>query len=179
MKDLTKLSEAQLMGELRSLGYIQAGLGTIGTIGGWVYANKTGGGFWRYVGFGLLGGVAIGVIGYFTTMQKANKIVTEIDSRKASIKGGKVGADANSSRGLDIILASDAELSALYKAIVKAGWPMSSTEQVLIEKAKKARVTKAEMTGLKFIADSGKKPSEWNEVEKNSVTVITNRIKNA
>lgn len=76
----------ELEGKKKSLALAQMGIGTLGTIGGWVYANKTGGGFWRYVGFGLAGGIALGAIGYFTLMQKANKIDVEI--KKEQIKLG-------------------------------------------------------------------------------------------
>lgn len=33
-------------------------LSALGNVSGWIYAAKTGGGFWRYVGWGLVGGVA-------------------------------------------------------------------------------------------------------------------------
>lgn len=33
-------------------------LAGLGNVGGWIYAAKTGGGFWRYLGWGLVGGVA-------------------------------------------------------------------------------------------------------------------------
>lgn len=81
MANLLKLNESELNGKLRQLTYIQMGISSIGTIAGWVYANKTGGGFWRYVGFGFMGGVITGSIGYFTTVQMANKIKTELDVR--------------------------------------------------------------------------------------------------
>jgi hypothetical protein len=86
MQDLSKLSIVELEGKKRSLQLIQMGISGIGTIGGWVYANKTGGGFWRYVGFGLLGGIAAGSVGYFTTMQRINKIDTLLE--------GKIKSDA-------------------------------------------------------------------------------------
>ncbi len=84
MSNLKSLSIAELEGKKRSLALIQMGVGTIGTVSGWVYANKTGGGFWRYVGFGFVGGVALGAIGYFTVAQKMNKIQIEIDLKKAA-----------------------------------------------------------------------------------------------
>jgi len=86
VQDLSKLSIVELEGKKRSLQLIQMGISGIGTIGGWVYANKTGGGFWRYVGFGLLGGIAAGSVGYFTTMQRINKIDTLLE--------GKIKSDA-------------------------------------------------------------------------------------
>jgi hypothetical protein len=86
MSNLQSLKIMELEGTKKSLAIAQMGIGTLGTIGGWVYANKTGGGFWRYVGFGFLGGVAFGAIGYFTLMQKINKIDVEI--KKEQLKLG-------------------------------------------------------------------------------------------
>ena len=76
MQDLSKLSIVELEGKKRSLQLIQMGISGIGTIGG----------FWRYVGFGLLGGIAAGSVGYFTTMQRINKIDTLLE--------GKIKSDA-------------------------------------------------------------------------------------
>jgi hypothetical protein len=82
MSDLKKLSITELEGKKNSMKLIQGGLGAAGMVGGWVYANRTGGGFWRYVGFGFLGSIAGGSIGYFTTMQRINKINTIIAEKK-------------------------------------------------------------------------------------------------
>ena len=82
-QDLSNLSVIELEGKKKSLALIQMGIGSVGTIAGWVYANKTGGGFWRYVGFGFLGGVTLGTIGYFTVAQRINKIDTLIKTKQA------------------------------------------------------------------------------------------------
>jgi hypothetical protein len=57
----------------------QAGLGAVGTICGWVYANKSGGKFLRYLGFGFMGAVALGSVGYFTISPKLVDIQTKIN----------------------------------------------------------------------------------------------------
>jgi hypothetical protein len=75
------MTKEELITKKKQLGLIQMGIGTLGTVGGWIYANKTGGGFWRYVGFGFMGGIALGSIGYFTTYQKIAKINTEIGEK--------------------------------------------------------------------------------------------------
>ena len=82
MSDINSIKIINLEGKKKALTMTQMGIGTLGTVSGWVYANKTGGGFWRYVGFGLIGGIAFGSIGYFTLMQKINKIDTEIQEEK-------------------------------------------------------------------------------------------------
>ncbi|MHC4293294.1 MAG: hypothetical protein ACYSTX_03280 [Planctomycetota bacterium] len=82
MEDLSKLSLTELEGKKRSLQITQMGISSVGMVGGFVYANRTGGGFWRYVGYSILGSIATGSIGYFTTMQRINKINTFIAKEK-------------------------------------------------------------------------------------------------
>lgn len=85
MQDLKDLSIIELEGKKKSIQIAQMGIGSIGTISGWVYANKTGGGFWRYVGFGLIGGTVASMVGYFTTMQRINHIDTLIKTKQVNI----------------------------------------------------------------------------------------------
>ena len=86
LDDKAKLIE--LESKKKSVRYIQMGIGSVGTVGGFIYANRTGGGFWRYVGFGILGGIAAGSIAYFTTMQNTTKINEQIAKIKLE-KDGK------------------------------------------------------------------------------------------
>ena len=55
MAKLDTLSVEELETKRKQLALMQMGIASIGTIGGWIYANKTGGGFWRYVGFRIYG----------------------------------------------------------------------------------------------------------------------------
>jgi hypothetical protein len=57
---------------------VRAGVSGLGTIGGWVYANKTGGGFWRYVGFGIMGGIAFGTLSFIATIPSYSKLDKEL-----------------------------------------------------------------------------------------------------
>ena len=82
MTDLSNLSVTELEGKKRSLQMTQMGISSVGMVGGFIYANRTGGRFWRYVGYGLLGSIAAGSIGYFTTMQRINKINTLLAEKK-------------------------------------------------------------------------------------------------
>tara|TARA_R110000822_G_scaffold24493_2_gene74540 strand:+ start:646 stop:942 length:297 start_codon:yes stop_codon:yes gene_type:complete len=84
LKDLKDLSIIELEGKKKSIMLKQAGFGALGTISGWIYANRTGGGFWRYLGFGFMGGAIVGVTGYFISYQKINDINTIIEQKKAS-----------------------------------------------------------------------------------------------
>ena len=83
MSELEKKSIIELQGKQKSIALIQAGISSVGTIGGWIYANRTGGGFWRYLGFGFMGGSIMGITAYFITAQKINKINTIIAEKKA------------------------------------------------------------------------------------------------
>lgn len=84
------LTDAEIQGKIRSLMLTNAGIGVVGTAVGFVYANRTGGGFWRYVGFGLLGGMITGAITYFTTYQSINSYATELEARKQRKLGAVV-----------------------------------------------------------------------------------------
>lgn len=82
MTEFGKLTDAEIEGKIRSMLLINLGVGAIGLTGGFIYANRTGGGFWRYLGFGLLGSIVTGTITYFTTMQKINTLASELEARK-------------------------------------------------------------------------------------------------
>jgi len=89
MTDLSKLTKTELEGKKRSLQLTQMGVSSVGMVGGFIYANKTGGKFWRYVGYGLLGSIAAGSIGYFTTMQRINKINTLLEEKNKELEKSK------------------------------------------------------------------------------------------
>jgi hypothetical protein len=80
-KKLEDLSVIELEGKKNSLKLTAAGLSAAGWVGGFIYANKTGGGFWRYVGYGFLGGAITGLPAYFTVYQRMNKIDTVIKEK--------------------------------------------------------------------------------------------------
>tara|TARA_R110001592_G_scaffold321960_4_gene600681 strand:+ start:7401 stop:7643 length:243 start_codon:yes stop_codon:yes gene_type:complete len=63
----------------------QAGIGATGTVLGWIYANKTGGGFWRYIGFGIMSGIALGTVGYFTIAPKLVDIQFKINEKEKQL----------------------------------------------------------------------------------------------
>ena len=75
------MTEQELKSKKAKLQLLQAGIGAVGTISGWVYANKTGGGFWRYLGFGFMGGIALGSIGYFTVAPKLVDVQLQLDEQ--------------------------------------------------------------------------------------------------
>ncbi len=58
---------------------ISTSIAVIGSIGGVIYAKKTGGGFWRYVGYWVLGGLVLGVPAMLITTPFTNKILKEGD----------------------------------------------------------------------------------------------------
>lgn len=70
---------AEINGKIRSTRLAQYGAATLGNIAGIVYAKKTGGGFWRYLGFMFLGGIVVGGGAYMVSSQVVNKYVTELE----------------------------------------------------------------------------------------------------
>ena len=64
---------------IRNIQAIQASAGLIGLVIGIIYANKTGGGFWRYVGWSFAGSLALGLPAALATTPFKNKILKEGD----------------------------------------------------------------------------------------------------
>ena len=62
----------------------QQAIGLLGNVGGIIYANKTGGGFWRYVGYALLGGLIVGIPTMLVANNFKNKILKEADTNTNS-----------------------------------------------------------------------------------------------
>lgn len=61
---------------------VQASIGFLGSIGGVVYAKKTGGGFWRYLGYWIAGGVAASVVSGLALTPFKNKILKEAQTNQ-------------------------------------------------------------------------------------------------
>jgi len=74
----TNLTENQ-KSRIRNLDAITASAALIGNISGLMYANKTGGGFWRYVGYTILGGAIFGLPAMLVITPFKNKILKEGD----------------------------------------------------------------------------------------------------
>jgi hypothetical protein len=64
---------------IRNIQGVQMGVSLIGSIGGVIYAKRTGGGFWRYVGYWILGGLITGVPAALIAVPLKNKILKESD----------------------------------------------------------------------------------------------------
>lgn len=54
----------------------------MGGIGGAIYANRTGGGAWRYIGFFILGSLVAGIPAQIVATPKINEILREADQTK-------------------------------------------------------------------------------------------------
>ena len=73
IQQLSASAEARLL----NIQYTVSAIGTLGAIGGIIYANKTGGGFWRYVGYFFLGSVVLSVPAKLVALPFENKIIKE------------------------------------------------------------------------------------------------------
>ncbi len=56
---------------------VQSSVAVLGSIGGLIYAKKTGGGFWRYVGYWIAGGLVAGIPAMLIATPFKNKILKE------------------------------------------------------------------------------------------------------
>jgi uncharacterized membrane protein YeaQ/YmgE (transglycosylase-associated protein family) len=62
MENKGKLTLEELKGKKTTLTQQNMLIGVVGAIVGVVYAKKTGGGFWRYIGYWIAGSIVVGVI---------------------------------------------------------------------------------------------------------------------
>ncbi len=72
---------------IKNLEKIQISASFVGGIGGAIYAKKTGGGFWRYVGWWIAGSVALGLVSSLAVTPFKNRILKEGDANKGSGTG--------------------------------------------------------------------------------------------
>ena len=72
---------------IKNLEKIQISASFVGGIGGAIYAKKTGGGFWRYVGWWIAGSVALGLVSSLAVTPFKNRILKEGDESKGSGAG--------------------------------------------------------------------------------------------
>ena len=73
MENLTENQKARIL----NIGYVVGSISFLGSVGGLMYANRTGGKFWRYVGYFIVGGMVLGVPAKIISLPFINKIVGE------------------------------------------------------------------------------------------------------
>ncbi len=67
-----------------NINYVASSIGLLGAIAGVIYSHKTGGGFWRGVGYWILGGVSLGTVAALATLPFKNNILKEGDNNTES-----------------------------------------------------------------------------------------------
>lgn len=84
---MKNLSLEQLKAKQKTLVAQNAAIGMIGSIGGVVYSSKTGGGFWRGVGYFILGGMVVGILPrIFYFIPKINEVTALIKEKEKKAK---------------------------------------------------------------------------------------------
>ncbi len=73
-----ELTENQ-QSRLDNIKYITGSVALLGSIGGVIYSHKTGGGFWRGVGYWILGGLSLGLVARLAALPFENNILKEAD----------------------------------------------------------------------------------------------------
>jgi hypothetical protein len=88
-KALEEMTLDELKAKGKTLNQQNAMVGAIGGVAGLVYANKTGGGFLRYVGYFLLGGFAVGMLpNFFYFTPQKNKVDAMIKEKSNNLQNG-------------------------------------------------------------------------------------------
>jgi hypothetical protein len=73
MKNVTDNQIARIA----NINYVIGSISFLGSVGGLIYANRTGGKFWRYVGYFIVGGMVLGVPAKIVSLPFMNKIIGE------------------------------------------------------------------------------------------------------
>ena len=73
MEELSDNQKARIL----NIGYVIGSISFLGSVGGLIYANRTGGKFWRYVGYFIVGGMVLGVPAKIISLPFVNKIIGE------------------------------------------------------------------------------------------------------
>ena len=77
MEELNENQKARLS----NIFLLLTSISTLGSVGGLIYANKTGGKFWRYVGYFIVGGMVVGIPARIIALPFQNKIIKESDKK--------------------------------------------------------------------------------------------------
>lgn len=82
MEDLNKTTLTPNQKErIANINYVVGGVALLGAISGVIYAKKTGGGFWRYVGYWIAGSLVTGVPARLVATPFKNKILKDADKQ--------------------------------------------------------------------------------------------------
>ena len=77
-KDLTSKMTPSQKARYSNITYLAGSVALVGSIGAVIYAKKTGGGFWRYVGYWFAGGLVAGIPARLIALPFQNKILREV-----------------------------------------------------------------------------------------------------
>ncbi len=71
---------------ITNIAYVVGSISFLGSVGGLMYANRTGGKFWRYVGYFIVGGMVVGVPAKIISLPFINKIVGESKDKPSTVE---------------------------------------------------------------------------------------------
>ena len=66
---------------INNINMITGSIALLGAIGGVMYAKRTGGGFWRYVGYWIVGGMVTGIPARLVALPFKNNILKKADTQ--------------------------------------------------------------------------------------------------
>jgi hypothetical protein len=83
-KDLSSKMTPSQKARYMNITYLAGSVALVGSIGAVIYAKKTGGGFWRYVGYWIAGGLVAGIPARLVALPFQNKILREVGENNNS-----------------------------------------------------------------------------------------------
>jgi len=145
---MAQLTENQ-QERLNNLQYVSGGVALVGSIVGVIYSSRTGGGFWRGVGYWVLGGLVFGIPAALVTMPFKSKILKEGDGNAKDTKGNsttltqgeadaiaqKMAGLAMSSMGIvGLTAAQQLELKSISERLSLGGYKIDPTSKKAVKK---------------------------------------------
>lgn len=85
MEEKVTLTDNQ-KARIKNIDMVTGSIALIGAIGGVVYAKKTGGGFWRYVGYWIVGALVVGTPARLIALPFKNNILKKGDTESEQNK---------------------------------------------------------------------------------------------
>ncbi len=140
----------------------------LGAIGGVVYAKRTGGGFWRYVGYWIVGSLVAGIPARLVSTPFKNKILKDADKKRIINNLGSIPTKANT--------ANESDALKVVRILGEKDTPYTPQQINKFVELYTQRISKTEHDNI-FISVS-KKESEWNEKDKMSFSILIQKVIN-
>ena len=144
---------------INNLNNLQMGISFAGLIAGLIYANKTGGKFWRYIGYSFVGSVATGLTASIVLTPFKNKILKE----------GETGSTKQNTN-----MATEKDATDIVNLLGKRDTPYNAEQTKAFVTLYKKNIDKN--LHAKLLSVVNKSESSWTEQDKVDFNFLLNKV---